>query len=158
VGQTHALRHTDIANWAPLPSWPGLFMWTERKTPVHVEIEYSGADAQLHKVTTTIEPEVRASLVTLVIGSWVGAVLLAVFSLVHAQHRSAAGEEAKPVNALRLGIAGVVTGTIFILVIQRVGNLDLPFTFTVNDVIGAIVVGLLSFKLGDTLYKYFFRG
>lgn len=156
VGQSHLLRHHDATSWRLLfspSSWPALFMWTERKTAMTVEIEYSGADAQRHKLSRQLSAQVSASLLMLLIGAWLGAALLAAFSLVNAQAGSAAARRA---HAGRLLVAGIVTGTIFLLLIQRIGDLDLPFKFAVNDVIGGVIVGLFSFKLGRMLYGYFF--
>lgn len=156
VGQSHLLRHHDATSWRLLfspSSWPALFMWTDRKTAMTVEIEYSGADAQLHKLSRQLSAQVSASLLMLLIGAWLGAALLAAFSLTNAQQDSPG---AKRAHAGRLLVAGIVTGTIFLLLIQRVGDLDLPFKFAVNDVIGGVIVGLFSFKLGRMLYGYFF--
>lgn len=153
------VTHVDVAPMNPLETvsrYPALFMWTERPTRIEMHVDYSGADAQLHTITGEISVQTVASLILLVLGAWVGAGLLAVFSLVYARQRGNNAAEASASHALRLFLAGGVTGTIFILLVQRIGDLDLPFKFAVNDMIGGVIVGLLSFKLGDTLYKYFF--
>ena len=158
-GQSANLRHYDRVHWKEifdLDRYAALLAWTQRQTGISVEIEYSGADARKLKLARETSVEVSASLLLLLVGVVVGAAMLAVFSWAHARERAASSPEATTKHAFRLFTAGSCTGIIFVVLIQRMGDLDLPFKFAVNDVIGGLIVGLFSFKLGDTLYKYFF--
>lgn len=158
-GKLHPVTHVDVAPMNPLKEvsrYPALFMWTERSTRIEMHVDYSGADAQRHTISGEISVQTVASLFLLVLGTWVGAGLLAVFSVVHARRQGGNEVETLASHALRLFLAGGVTGTIFVLLIQRIGDQDLPFKFAVNDMLGGVIVGLLSFKIGDALYKYFF--
>lgn len=158
-GQSADLRHYDRVHWNEVfdvDRYAALLGWTQRQTGIAVEIEYSGADARKAKLTQETGVEVSASLLLLLLGAVAGAAMLAAFSWAHARRRADTSEEATFKHALRLFTAGSCTGIIFVVLIQRVGDLDLPFKFAVNDVIGGLIVGLFSFKLGDTLYRYFF--
>ena len=54
-------------------------------------------------------------------------------------------------------ISGSVVSITAILLIHRMGSANLPISFTVNDYLGGVIVGLFSYVIGDTLYKQFFE-
>lgn len=158
-GQSVHLRHYDRVHWASIfdpDRWVALLGWTQRPVGMLVEVEYSGSDARKLKLTRETSIEVSASLVLLLIGAIVGAALLGSFSFAGKKNDGAPTREAAK-SSFRLFFSGSCTGVIFILLIQRVGDLDLPFKFAVNDVIGGLIVGLLSFRLSDILHGYFFK-
>lgn len=50
---------------------------------------------------------------------------------------------------------GSIVAIVVILLLQRLGDLNLPISIEVTDYLGGIVVGLFSMKLGDYLFSRF---
>jgi hypothetical protein len=52
---------------------------------------------------------------------------------------------------------GSIVSIVSILVIQRVSDFSLPISLKVEDYLGGIIIGMLSLKLGDSLYNMFVK-
>lgn len=109
----------------------------------------------------TAEITLAPPLSAVVRGGILGALFLAIFvpayRKLHAVKTGRAERTEKPLaQALTFFLAGSVVSTITILLLQRLGNLDLPIMITVKDYLGGMVIGLFSYKIGDALYGYLF--
>lgn len=95
------------------------------------------------------------------LGAWsrdklVMSLFLRVFSLARARRQGQGEPTASPGHALHLLLANSITGVIIVILVQRIGDLDLPFQFAVNDLFGDLIVGLLSFKASQALHDRLF--
>lgn len=107
-----------------------------------------------------LEPPLSAPLR----GGIVGAFLLALFVPAYRILRAHSGNPIGPSHFLKYfigqfviySISGSVVAVTTILFIHRMGSANLPISVSVNDYLGGIIIGLLSYVFGDMLYKKFF--
>jgi hypothetical protein len=125
-----------------------------------VEYHVSGETGR-HSMEQTATITLAPPLSAVVRGGILGALFLAIFVPAYRKLRAAkTGQPTrteKPVaHAITFFLAGSVVSTITILLLQRLGSLDLPIMITVKDYLGGMVIGLFSYKIGDALYGQLF--
>jgi hypothetical protein len=114
-----------------------------------------------HSMEQTAPITLAPPLSAVVRGGILGALFLAIFvpayRKLQAVKTGQADRTEKPLaQALIFFLAGSVVSTITILLLQRLGSLDLPIMITVKDYLGGMVIGLFSYKIGDALYGHLF--
>ncbi len=125
-----------------------------------VKYHTSGETAR-HSMEQTAPITLAPPLSAVVRGGILGALFLAVFVPAYRKLRAAKTGKPTPTEkplaqAITFFLAGSVVSTITILLLQRLGNLDLPIMITVKDYLGGMVIGLFSYKIGDALYGQLF--
>ncbi|MGH7596174.1 MAG: hypothetical protein ACREOI_07470 [bacterium] len=125
-----------------------------------VKYHASGETAR-HSMEQTASITLAPPFSAVVRGGILGALFLAIF--VPAYRKLRAAKTGKPTltekpmaQAMTFFLAGSVVSTITILLLQRLGSLDLPIMITVKDYLGGLVIGLFSYKIGDALYGQLF--
>jgi len=105
----------------------------------------------------------EAPLSALLRGGVLGALLLALFvpayralKSLHSGERMSATIGGLFFQGLLFLLSGSVVSITAILLLQRIGNLELPITLDVNDYLGGVVIGLFSYPVGNALYDRFF--
>ena len=115
----------------------------------------------LYSLTEIIlEPPLSAALR----GGVIGALLLALFVPAYRILCSQDNEEKTISHSLSnligqffiYSISGSIVSITTILFIHRMGSANLPISVEINDYLGGIIIGLLSYVFGDALYKKFF--
>jgi len=110
---------------------------------------------------STYEIELEPPLSAVLRGGVIGALLLAVFVPAYRILHKRKDEKIKIRDLLGQAVTFFLSGSVVsitaILLLQRLGNLALPISITVNDFLGGIVVGLFSYSIGNALYKQFFK-
>jgi len=105
------------------------------------------------------ELSLKAPLSAMIRGGVLGAFLLAFFIPAYRARQSEGTGAIKLKKLLQLAvilfIAGSIVSITAILLLQRIGTLDLPITIAVNDWLGGLVVGLFSYPIGKVLYRQF---
>lgn len=156
----HRVSWSDLLGmrgpWLPMERYAELIGWSNRPQDVSVAIVYGGSDGATRTVTGQVQMQVAASLLLLLMGVVFGSALLAAFSWAHARRDGALASGSSSTKSVRLFVAGSIAGVILVVLVQRIGDLDLPFKFAINDVIGGVIVGLFSFKLSDKVHAVLF--
>jgi len=123
-------------------------------------------------VTYTVEPPVDSQTIeiakitlepplsSLIWGGVLGAVLLALFMGVYDYSRPHTRRKAWDTSkkAVTISVAGAVSASIALLLLQRLKGLELPINLTVTDFYGSVAIGLFSYKIGDWLHKELVEG
>lgn len=155
-----------------MPFWESLLnaetlLFVPGKYRLRAEIELEGSAGKekgfrsLYALTEiTLEPPLSAALR----GGVVGALLLALFVPAYRMLHSRKNIEKTISYSLSnlmgqfliYSISGSVVSITTILFIHRMGSANLPISIAVNDYLGGIIIGLLSYVFGDALYKKFF--
>jgi hypothetical protein len=122
---------------------------------------HASGETSRHSMEQTAPITLAPPLSAVVRGGILGALFLAIFvpayRTLHAAKTGQPARTEKPLaQAMTFFLAGSVVSTITILLLQRLGNLDLPIMITVKDYLGGMVIGLFSYKIGDALYGQLF--
>lgn len=145
------------------------FFFTPGKYPVSGAIEYHAeemkAPTQLayKPEPISIVPPQTALLRGGVLGAFLLSLFLTVYRLRYQFHTDGTKILSWPVlfgfalDGFLLFIFGSVSACITILLIQRIGQGNLPVSVDVKDYLGGIIVGLFSAKFGDYWYTQFFK-
>ncbi|MCI0694434.1 hypothetical protein L0337_20795 [candidate division KSB1 bacterium] len=125
-----------------------------------VQYHVSG-ETNIHSMEQTAPITLAPPLSAVVRGGVLGALFLAIFVPAYRKlHAAKTGQPARTekllAQAMTFFLAGSVVSTITILLLQRLGNLDLPIIVTVKDYLGGMVIGFFSYKIGDALYGLLF--
>ena len=118
-------------------------------------------------VTYTVEPPVDSQTIeiakitlepplsSLIWGGVLGAVLLALFMGVYDYSRPDSPRKVWDTlkKAVTISVAGAVSASIALLLLQRLKGVELPINLTITDFYGGVVIGLFSYKIGDWLHK-----
>jgi hypothetical protein len=129
---------------------------------IRAVVEYTETgEAGRQSLSTTYELPLEPPLSSVISGGVLGALLLALFipvyRVLNAVVRARPAPKRPVIQGLVFLAAGSIVSTTAILLLQRLGDLNLPITVDVNDYLGGIVVGLFSYKIGDVLYSQFFE-
>lgn len=142
-----------------------LFVPGEYRLRAEIKLEGSGGkDKGIRSLYASNAVELEPPLSAAIRGGIVGALLLAMFVPAYRILRSPVnGYKVSGYSSLNLiaqfliySIAGSVVAVTTILFIHRMGSANLPISISVNDYLGGIIIGLLSYVFGDALYKQFF--
>jgi hypothetical protein len=105
----------------------------------------------------------KPPLSSLLVGGIIGAMLLAIFMMIFKARKHRVNRDTikrVPSGLFRLLILfffGSIVSVITILLIQRLSDFKLPISLKVEDYLGGIIIGMLSLKLGDSLYELFVK-
>ncbi len=133
-------------------------------SPVSDDTILSGVERPHRRfLRQTAVVELKPPLVTQLRGGWIGCLLAALFITIRwsGNYRT---EDAKKREWYRINwqvvkfgfrvlITGLVSATIIILLLQRLSDIGLPLTVEVNDWIGGVIVGLVSYASTEALYR-----
>lgn len=135
-----------------------LFIPGEYTMRVQVEFKNSNPNAVRQMGYATQAVPLAAPLSSLLRGGVLGALLLAIFVPAYRRLKEQSrGFAALSTQFVVFLVSGSVVAVTAILLLQRLGGLNLPITIEVKDYLGGIVVGLFSYKIGDVLYAQFFE-
>lgn len=128
---------------------------------IRSEVVFSESGSSAHQsMYATYELNLEPPLSAVLRGGVLGALLLAFFVPAY-RVIQAKGQRKIPIKdilsqSLVFFMAGSVVSITAILLLHRLGSLNLPITIVVNDYLGGVVVGLFSYTIGNTLYRQFF--
>lgn len=157
-------RWFEISSWSDLFFVPGDYV-------IRCTIEFGLKRDQNERryMQETVKVRLEPPLRSIVIGGATGALLLAIFVPAY-RIRDALRSEAwsflevlsKFARTLGAGllsyfVGGTVVTTIAVLLLQRLQDLELPVSLSINDYFGGLALGLFSFKVGDVLHERFFK-
>lgn len=136
-------------------------LFTPGEYVVSAEVEYvEPPDASPQSMYTTYQLSLKPPLSAVLRGGVLGALLLAIFvpayRVLHGRTAEATRARSALQQAATFLVAGSVVSIIAILLLQRVGGLELPVNVAVNDYLGGVIIGLFSYKIGDVLFQQFF--
>lgn len=148
--------YTSIVDFRTLLFVPGKYV-----VRAVVEFEPIGQTGSMQSMQEIYELTLDPPLSAPLRGGVLGALLLALFVPAYGALRDK-DKPQKPkfkdllIKGVTYLVAGSVVAVTAILLLHRVGNLDLPITIVVNDYLGGVVIGLFSCKIGDALHRQFF--
>ena len=141
---------------------PDTFLFLPDTYRVRCVVEY-GVNETTGSIQGEIPIDLQPPLSSLLRGGVIGSLLLAIFLPIYRFSRHVPKADWQPENPLlrfpltfvQIFISGSVVSAIAILLLQRLGDVDLPVTIDVKDWIGGLIIGLFSYQIGDTLYGRF---
>ena len=141
------------------------FLFLPGTYTIRCVVEYKAKETY-GSIQEEIPIDLEPPLGSLLRGGIVGSLLLAIFLPIYrfSRHEPPAPWQPEnpmlrmPLTFIQISISGSVVSVIAILLLQRLGDLDLPVTIDVKDWIGGVIIGLFSYQIGDTLYGRFIGG
>ncbi|MGA9059791.1 MAG: hypothetical protein WB763_25155 [Terriglobia bacterium] len=143
-----------VTQWAN----PQLLAFVPGEYDVVVRTHFQVPPAGVESVDETLKVSFEPPLGVLVWGGVAGAVLLAAFVCTYRYLRQTPRTTLTVaiLQALALAAGGAVSAAVAIILLDRLKGVELPVNVTVKDFYGGIVIGLFSYKIGDSLYTQFF--
>ena len=155
IPSVHMPFFKAISNAETLLFSPG--MYNIRAEVIFFE---SGKELTSQSIYATYDLEFEPPLSAVLRGGVLGALLLALFVPAYRVLNPKSGTDISIkkiiLQSLTFFLAGSVVSITAILLLHRVGDLELPITLAVNDYLGGVVIGLFSYSIGNTLYRQFF--
>lgn len=170
--QEHLIHCTVGAAWSvkALPHWGNIALQPGTYPILAVATMSRATDdmtpGELTTTSTVIQLDVRPSVWQVVLGAGLGSAMLALFVMLSpgvalrylTRANLSDNVEAKRSFTTYIGfwLTAFVAATMFILLTYRLRDTGAPFTVTVNDFYGGVVIGMFGFFLADWITEKLF--